>query len=291
MSNNRSAASLFIQATALAIVAAVGTLFCSLASAVTPRSSDHIFFHGNVGELTLFSISDIPSGEVPWVVWYENGGVIAQGTFTNVLPLNGASAQFTIPPTAIGGTPVVTFSADVNACDFLIDLSIKFESSTAPPVVVDQFNNANWKIYDNVFGFSRPCPNLFNGTRSNPNAGLTPGQIAVTPATNLVAALRNTGSGANAYCLALRVFDDFEVIDQKCTTVDGGKTGILTFGSPFPSDGFVVPVVCADGNPVSVDLDILQTVVTSGGQTQIRSHQATDADWEAVVDEHFAACK
>jgi len=57
MANNRSTTCTFIQTTTLAIVATVGTLFCSLASA-TDRSSDSIFSHGNVVELSVVSVAN-----------------------------------------------------------------------------------------------------------------------------------------------------------------------------------------------------------------------------------------
>jgi hypothetical protein len=204
--------------------------------------------------------------------------VIDQGIFPIVPPFHGAVAQFTLPPTIIGGTPVVTFPDGFNPCDALLGLDVKAVSSTGPtlpPVIETQLVDANFEIFD-LNGRWGECPDT-NVKRTNPNAFLTPGEIAVTPATNIVAAVHDTDIVAHTYCLRLHATDDGHVTDQKCTTINGGETDILTFGPPFPSVGSVVPVVCAGRNPVSVTLDILQTVVTTGGHTEIRSQQISDS--------------
>jgi hypothetical protein len=190
-----------------------------------------------------------------------------------------------LPPTIIGGTPVFTFPDGFNSCNALLSFDVKAVSSTGstlPPVIVTQVVDKQFPTWD--FGRPSPCPET-DVKRTNPNAFLTPGQIAVTPATNLVAALHNTDNVSHIYCLRLRVTDDGEISDQKCTTVNGFETGILTFGPPFPSVGSVVPVVCAEGNPVSVTLDILQTVVSgSPPQTELRSQQISDSLNSTILD-------
>ncbi len=255
-------------------VAPLDWLAFATAALAADLSTDFVFFNAPIGQLSAVNLANKDLKGATFDITGADGAQILAGTIPSLAPGSGWVQQVTLG--ASGGSLTYHLPPGFNSCDLLPGFAtLRAASSSGSSAIENVVDAALWDT-DTVERGGQCGDGA--GLSANPNVVGTTGPKAVTAATTLQVALHNTGDAPSMYDVQVSSTVSGQVIESQSVTVSPGNTGVVSFASPFGSVGSVVPVVCAKGNSVSLNLNVLQSVVING-HTQVISQQDPDAEW------------
>jgi len=284
MSVNRRSLKVF--QLAIGIVSAAAVTY-SLASPPAPSiqntlSWDFTFWNpSNQGVVTLFNANNVPlNGAVVSVTDASNINVVLQ-TVPTVQP--GTGQVVFVPLTSTpGGIVSINFqpTPGINHCNVLTDFAIVQPGSpTLPAQVVDQFTDMQVETYAN--GQVLPCipsPKFEDVFPRTPGPLMVLGGSSLSP-TLMQFAVHNLNSSQETWSLNLLSAQTGQLIEPHVLTVDPFKTTLLETTVSEP----VVPVLCPNGKPASITVDIVQTLASTTGSTEVLGvKQILDTWWSPI---------